>query len=386
MNIKKMKMQWKNRQFLYSTATLIGTTVGIGIFGIPFAFIKSGFLTGIFFLILLGAINLILNLAFGEMTLRTEGFHQLAGYTEVYLGNVWKKIVLFSLSLGIYAAILAYVIISGEFLTNIVSISSVSLSPFTLSTLFFIIVSLLILGGLKTISRFEFFMSGALMAIIAILVFFSLPKIDLSPIPLIRKEFFFLSYGILLFALQGSSAIPLQREILEGKEEYLKKSICWGSLIPAIVYLLFALIVGGVSGEGTSPDAVSGLHSYLGFSVVFLLSLFGTFAVATSFLSLGMSLFEVFHYDFRVSKISSWLLVIIPPYFLFLSGTRNFIDVINLGGAVAVGIISIIFILLYQKIKSKGQRIPEYSLNIPKWIWYTMIGLFSFGIIYTLIF
>lgn len=364
----------------------MGTTIGIGIFGIPFAFIKSGFLTGILFLVLLGAINLILNLAFGEMTLRTEGFHQLTGYTEVYLGNVWKKIVLFALSLGIYASLLAYIIISGEFLTNIISITSMSFSAFALSTLFFIAVSLLILGGLKTVSWLEFFISGILMVLITFIAFLALPKISLSSIPLFRKEFLFLPYGIIFFALQGSSAIPLQREILEGKEEHLKKAILWGSLIPAIIYLLFAFIVGGVSGESTSPDAVSGLYSYLGFPAVFLLSFFGVLAVATSFLSLGTSLFEIFHYDFRVSKLLSWLLVIIPPYFLFFSGTRNFIDVINLGGAVAVGIISIIFVILYQKIKSKGQRIPEYSLNIPRWIWYAMIGLFSFGAVYTLVF
>ena len=159
------------------------------------------------------------------------------------------------------------------------------------------------------------------MILITFIAFLSLPKINLSSIPLFRKEFLFLPYGIVFFALQGSSAIPLQREMLEGKEEYLKKAILWGTLIPTVIYLLFAFIVGGVSGEATTPDAVSGLYSYLGFSVVFLLSLVGVFAVSTSFLSLGTSLFEIFHYDFRVSKLLSWLLVIVPPYFLFFSIT-----------------------------------------------------------------
>lgn len=229
-------------------------------------------------------------------------------------------------------------------------------------------------------------MSIALIVLVLGFALFGLPKINIGSVPLFRKEFFFLPYGVLLFALRGGAAIPLQRELLEGKEEYLKKAIWIGTLVPAAIFLLFAFVVVGISGEATSPEAVSGLSAYLSFPVIFLLSLFGVFAIATSYLGLGAALMEVFQYDFHLPKAVSWLLTVIPPYFLFFSGTRNFIDVINLGGAVALGVESIIIVFLYQKIKSKGYRIPEYSLNLSKWIWYAMIALFSFGIIYTLIF
>ena len=42
----------KNREFLHATSILIGTMVGVGIFGIPFAFAKAGFWVGLSFLVL----------------------------------------------------------------------------------------------------------------------------------------------------------------------------------------------------------------------------------------------------------------------------------------------------------------------------------------------
>ncbi len=373
-------------KILYATSTLVGTTIGIGIFGIPFVFMKAGFLTGILFLALLTFITLILNLAFGEITLRTDGSHQITGYAEVYLGQKWKKAVLFSFIFGIYAALLAYIIVSGEFLTNISSVTFFSFSPFVFSTLFFIVVSLVTLGGLKNVSKIELLISAALIGTIFLVLFLNFSKIHLGSLSFFRKEFFFLPYGVLFFALRGFPAVPLQREVLEGKEEYLKKAVWWGTLIPAAVYLLFAFIVVGISGEATSPEAVSGLSGFLKFPFIFLISLFGLFAITTSFLGLGVAMMEMFQYDFHLSKMVSWMLTVIPPYFLFLSGTRNFIDVINLSGAVAIGLESIVFVFLYQKVKSRGHRIPEYSLNLPKWLWYAMIALFIFGIIYTLVF
>jgi len=375
-----------NKQFLYSVSILMGTIVGIGIFGVPFTFMKSGFLTGILFLVLVTALTLITNLAFGEITLRTRGNHQIAGYTEIYLGSNWKWPVSFSFALVVYAALLAYIIIGGEFLSNIFSVTSLSLSSFSLSTLFFIILSLGVLSGLKRVSWFEFFMTGSFLGTILLVLFLGLPKIHLDIIPVFRKEFFFLPFGVLLFALRGFPAIPLQREILEGKEEFLKKSILWGTLIPPVLYLLFAFVVVGISGDTTSPEAVSGLVSGLSFNIILLLSVFGLFAIATSFLGLGIALVENFYYDFHLPKILSWFIVIFPPYVLFFLGTRDFISIINLAGAIAIGLESIIFVLLYQKIKEKGTRIPEYSLNLPKWVWYGMILLFSLGIIYTLVF
>src|SRR3990167_7793145 len=104
----------KNKNFLYSVAVLIGTMVGVGVFGIPFAFSKAGFWVGFLFLIFIGFITFLLNLMYGEVVLRTHDSHQITGYTEKYLGTWFKIAIFFSVSLALYSALLVYIIIAGD--------------------------------------------------------------------------------------------------------------------------------------------------------------------------------------------------------------------------------------------------------------------------------
>jgi len=69
---------------------------------------------------------------------------------------------------------------------------------------------------------------------------------------------------------------------------------------------------------------------------------------------------------------------------LYLAGIRSFIGIISLAGGVALALEQILVVFLYAKAKSKGDRIPEYSLNIPPWLLYTLITVFSIGIVYFL--
>lgn len=371
-----------NRQFYSAVSVLVGSVVGVGIFGIPFVFAKAGFLTGFLFLAGLTVFILILNLAYGEIILRTDKSHQLVGYAQTYLGVFGKRLAFFAFILSAYAALLAYIIVGGEFLSNLFA-WQFALSPAALFWLFFLATLAIIAGGLKTISLIDLLMLG-LYAFGAIFLFgWSLPHWQLGNFTLFHPPFWFLPYGVLLFALTGSS-IVLQREVLEGREHQLKKAIIWGTLVPSVIYLLFALAVVGVSGRATSPEAFSGLLPWLGGKVVWFGSLFGFLAIFTSFINLGGVIRESFQYDFHFKKWGALALTILPPWLMFVLGVKNFINVINLAGAVGVGLQSILFILIYGRVKQLGHRLPEYSLHLPKIVWYVMMGLALFGIIYTL--
>ena len=375
---------FKENNFLRSTAILVGTMVGVGIFGIPFAFAKAGFWIGFLFLVGIGLITLLLNYIYGEIILRTHQPHQMVGYTQVYLGSVWKRIIFFSIILNTYAALLAYIIIAGEFLPNI-------LSPFlygsstTFSIWFFAIVSILVLFGIRTVSSVELVLTCLFIAVIALITIFGFGQINFSNYSTINLEYWFFPYGVLLFAFAGLSSIPIQRRILEGKEAMFKKSILAAVVLTGILYFIFGFIILGISGEATSPEAISGLVDNLGGTIIFLGSLFGFLAVSTSFIMLGTALLEIFKLDYGFNRGVSWLLVILPPLVLFLGGLRNFIDVISLAGAVAIGLEAFILILVFVKAKTHGDRIPEYSLKIPVWLLYLLGLVFIGGIGYTLL-
>jgi len=62
-----------NKKFWAATFTLTGTMIGAGVLGLPYVFAQSGFVIGLFWLIILGSILIFVNLSLGEITLRTKG-------------------------------------------------------------------------------------------------------------------------------------------------------------------------------------------------------------------------------------------------------------------------------------------------------------------------
>ena len=181
------------------------------------------------------------------------------------------------------------------------------------------------------------------------------------------------------------SAVPLMREVIDGEEKKLKKAIIFGTLAPVVLYLIFTLVIVGVSGEATSPDAVSGLASFLGNKAVFIGSILGLLSTFTVFVNGSTALREAFEYDFKFKKSHAYILVAVPPYLLFLSGLRNFIEIIGIVGAVVVSLETVLLVFMFLKAKSKGNREPEYSINVPRWLLYLVAAVFSVGLVYSLL-
>ncbi|HLF67181.1 MAG TPA: aromatic amino acid transport family protein, partial [Gammaproteobacteria bacterium] len=91
-----------DKTFWLGVATLVGGTIGVGVYGLPFTFQKSGFLVGLLFLVGIGGLMLLTSLLYGEVVLRTHERHQLIGYTRKYLGPTLEKINLFTFILSVY--------------------------------------------------------------------------------------------------------------------------------------------------------------------------------------------------------------------------------------------------------------------------------------------
>ena len=146
-----------DKQFIMAIATLVGTIIGAGVLGIPYAISKSGFIPGMIILVILGFAVLILNLCVGEVALRTKGRHQLPGYAEKYLGKWGKHVMSFSIIFAIYGALIAYFIGSGNVLADIFNLGNWSFlflgleisASLMFSICFFVILSTLIYFGLN---------------------------------------------------------------------------------------------------------------------------------------------------------------------------------------------------------------------------------------------
>jgi len=374
-----------DRSTIYATATLVGTIVGAGMFGIPYVVAQSGFLIGAVFLFILTIVSILLHLAYGEIAYKTPGKHRLVGYAEHYLGKYGKVIVTISLLIGFFGSLLVYIIISGEFLSELFS-PLFGGSSFVYSLIFFAIGSLGVLKGLKLIEQLELVI-GLLLCGIVLLIFFSgIFHLDVSNLKSINLKQFFLPYGVILWALAGGAAVPELKEVVKGNGKSYKKAIILGTLIPAVLYFLFMFVVVGVSGGQTSPEAIQGLTGILGKEITYIGAAFGALASITSFFVIGLALKKVFWYDYRINKNLSWFLVCFIPLLGFLLGLREFIPIIGFLGVFLGAIESVSIILIYKKVSRIKKADLDYNLKLPKIVIFSLIVLFILGFIYQIIY
>ncbi len=371
--------------FFYAVAILIGMIIGAGIFGIPYVVAQAGFAVGLFYLVLLGGAVMLLHLFYGEIVLRTKQEHRLIGYAAKYLGKEAKKIATLTVLFEYYGSLLAYIIIGGNFLMIILGRFFGGNEVFW-AAVFFVVGATLIFCGLKTVVKNELFLTGLLLASLAAVLFSGLPQINFDNLKAVNFNKFFLPYGVILFSLAGSAVIPEVRKIMTGQEKRIKKVIIFGTLIPAIFYLFFALVVVGITGSGTTEEAINGLIPYLGNWIISVGAIFGILAVFTSFLVLGLGLEEIFHDDYRIKKRVAFCLALFVPFLAYLFGLKSFIFIIGLVGALAAGIDGILTVLIYFKAKKAGDRQPEYQIKTGIFWGWLLILMFSLGFIYQFVY
>jgi len=367
---------------IYAIATLSGTIIGVGLFALPYVTLRVGFWVILGYFVVLGALIILIHSFFGELAIKTPDFKRLPGFAKIHLGSRAEKVAYASITLGIFGALLAYLIVGGEFLTEL--LSPVFGGNNLIYTLFyFILGSALVFFGIKAIAKVEFW--GLVLFFLILFAIFLrgksfmaienlFPSLDISHI--------FLPYGAIFFSLWGATLIPEVEEMLGEKKELLKKIIPISILIPIFVYLFFIYLILGITGPQTTESALIGLKNVLGDGIVNLALVFGLLTTFTSFITLGLTLKKVFWYDLNFSKNFAWAITCFTPLILFLLGLKSFIVVIGVVGGVLLGIDGILILLMYKKVVPAENRITRFKKILVYPLFLILLG----GIIYEIIY
>ncbi|MDD4607413.1 MAG: aromatic amino acid transport family protein [Patescibacteria group bacterium] len=375
----------KKINFYKAVAVLIGTVIGSGTFGLPFVISRVGFLPGLFYILFLASTVLIINYCYTEVILRTKETCQMTGYARKYLGKWGERLIATSLILGIYGALISYTMLTGEFLSAILA-PYLGGSSFIYGIIFWFLGSLAICGGLKTVASLELTMTGLLIFVMFYISGVSLPQIDINNFSYINLSYWFLPYGIILFAMGGATAIPTMKDILKEKTILLRKAVNWGFVIPLILYLIFIIGVLGATGFNTSEEALIGLSKVLGKKVLLIGGIFGILATSTSFLALGHVLKDMYRRDYKFSYLTACLATLIIPLLIYLTKIVSFVQLLGITGTILSGFEGILLIKMYYQSKKLGDRQPEFSFNLNKiWAWGIYL-IFSLGVIYEIIY
>ncbi|MBI2042169.1 MAG: amino acid permease [Candidatus Nealsonbacteria bacterium] len=335
--------------FIKALSIFVGTIIGVGIFGLPYVTMQAGFPVVLFYFLMLTGVAIAIHLMYGEISLATKSLHRLPGLVGEYMGPRWKNFTLWIFMLGLLGALLAYLIVGGKFL-NLFFSPYFGGSEAIYTLIFWAIGTLLIFQGIRSIAIIEITLLLVFFGLLALFFVKTTPFIAVDNFQNIDWKFFALPYGVVLFSLWGSDMIPEVKEVL-GKDgrAMLKWVLISGISLAALTYLFFIYIIFGATGSQTSKEAIAGLVQVAGNGIIRTGFIFGIITCFTSFLTLGLTLKKGLWYDQGLNPHLSWFIACFLPLFLFFAGLRAFIDIIGLTGAVAIGLVGIIIVLLYKK-------------------------------------
>jgi amino acid permease len=367
------------KQFFWATTTLTGTIIGAGFFVLPYIASRVGLPLMFGYFLIIGSLVILIHLLFAEVALKTPDFLRLPGFAKVHLGQTGQKIAGTVLIIGGFGTILVYLLLGGNFLAQIFQ-PTLGNSQIFYTLLYFALASTFIYLGIRPIARIDLNDLMAFSVVLLIILFFGtrffrLENLLPASTPLDFKNLF-LPFGPLLFALWGATMIPEIEELLgENKQKLLKKVVFTSLTVSLVFYFFFTILVLGISGPTTTPDAFAGLSSILKNQFVINLGLvLGVITIFTSYLAVGLTLEKTFRYDLGLSKNQAFWLISALPLILFLTGLGNFIKIIGFVGGFMLGLEGILILLMYRKLYPKKS-----------WV-YPLIVVFLLGMGYQIIF
>lgn len=352
------------RKIIYPIATLSGTIIGVGLFALPYVASKVGMgIMGAWFGIL-GTLAAVIHLLYAEIVLKTPDYKRFPGIVKRYLGKRGEKLAYITTIGGLFGAILSYLIVGGGFLTQLFQPYFGRGETFY-GLIYFISGAILIYFGIRIIAQIEFLALILLLLTMGGIFIRGLPHLKITNLfPSPNISYLFLPYGVILFSLWGAALIPEVEEMLKKEKKLLKRVVLISLLFSLFVYLLFTVGVLGITGNKTTPSALSGLREYLGDGIVILVLSLGVLTTFTSFISLGLTLRRVLTYDLGISEKKAWAITCFAPFFIYFWGINNFVVLISFLGAVFLGIDGILILLIYKKIAPQKTKIILFLITL----------------------
>lgn len=318
---------------------LIATTIGAGVFGMPYVFYKAGWVINLIYFLGLSIFMLTIHYLYAKTIFQTKDISLLESVQE-NLGRKYFWLAFISIIFGLIFTLLVYLILAGKFLKLIFPEVDFNLAVL----IFWIWASSSLVWG-KFLSRYEVIGTFLMIAIILFVFLSGAASLSFKNISAYNLDFIFLPFGVILFSFAGWTAVgPMVRYQKDYKINL--KPFLLATVVVAILYLLF--ILGIVNSTNIiTEDSVSGLI-YWSYWKIILIALFGLFAVWTSYLPIALEIKNSF--SKKLSPFLSLVLIIFLPIILFGLGFQSFLEVISLAGGLFLALQYFLILLLIRNV------------------------------------
>ncbi len=356
---------------------LLGTVVGVGIFGLPFVFAQAGYPLAFAEMVIVAGMNLLALIMYAELSLGHKGHPHFANIIGDILGPFGKILASLSFFGGMWGALVAYIVVGGSFLHTL--LGGLGGEVYMYQVVFWLFAASMILGGLSFINRLQAFLIPIFFLLLGGVVGYTLMHVNGENILTVQPENYMLPLGAILFAFSGMAAVPEMRDVLGRDRRYLIRAIIVGTLFVALIYTCFTLAIVGVFGTTTAPQALESL-ARLSPVLALIGSLIGLCTVFTAFLNIGTAIMNTFLYDYRLRYGLAWLLTVSVPLIVYFIGAHDFIPVISFTGGVLGSCMGILVVLAYEKARH-AHHLSKHTLLIPRFavflVFLTFVAMFG---------
>ncbi len=342
-----------NSKLFGSVLLIIGTTIGAGMLALPIATAQIGFWYSSSLLIACWAIMTISAFIFLEVNLWLPANSNLISMTERTLGNTAQSIVwLIYLTLQ-YSILCAYISGGADIFHYFILTMGISISLKVSAVIFTCLFGYIVYGGIRFVDYFNRVLMFSKLGSLLFLIICLMPFVFTSNLGnnAIHEVNLPSSLSILAVAFATIVIIPSLRTYFGDDIKSLRYAIFFGTLIPLVLYIAWNFVILGsiplngdhgmkqiIHSSNPTSDLIITVNALLKSNLVTILTkIFTSICMATSFLSISLSLSDFWADGMSVKKEGKEKLVIfaitfLPPLMIVLFYPGIFIHCLKYAG------------------------------------------------------
>ena len=366
-----------------------GTCIGSGMIALPMMLAKLGLIPSILLMLILWLVIYYTSLVSIELNLQANKGLTLGALGKKFSGKIAEIIGTGSYKILSYALLAVYLYGGSSVIQKMLALNG-ELDFNNIATVYALAAMLFLLLPLKYIDYVNRLLFIGLIAVVAILVAGLLSIINWSNLPLIASNYQDISIWQAIipiaFTCFGFQVIFHSLTNYCHKDPIiLKRAFFWGSLIPAIVYIIWTGSIMSavyqndpnfyaqmINGEVEVGDLVKALsHISQNSLVQILVWWLSILAIITSVLGVGLALCDSIKdmlpkaMNASLRHVLSPIITITPAHLVAILLPNAFIAALGFAGMILVVIAILLPIYLLSKIKGKAFHYPELKY---KWL------------------
>ena len=357
---------------------ITGNAIGGGMLALPLATAQAGFINSALFLLACWAIMLTGALLILEVNLWFPRHSHLISMARATLGTLGEIIAWLCYLFLLYSLLAAYIAGGSDFLQGILQKKDIHFATGITATLFVLILGAVVYKGIRSVDLLNRILMGGKLLIFCLLVLFLFPFISIKQLGQGELHHLSASLTIIITSFGFAAIIPSLRSYFHSNIRQLRQVIFFGSLIPLICYILWIGAIMGVipidklSSIAHTGDATSRLTNTLSHLlnnniITFLAWVFTSICLATSFLGVGISLFDFLIDGLRLkptdkNKIIVHLLSFLPPLIIVLFYPSAFMAALNYAGIWCASLLALLPALMAWSGRYHQQIVSPYRV------------------------